>query len=494
MRPRSKFLLLAILPLLLTIALIAVAMVQQQQDLSRRERQLIESATMAAKRAELLNHVDLARSLLAPLYDTRRDDPEIRAEALKLLATMDYGIDGYFFVFDTGGRNLLHPREPELHGQDLWDLKDAQGLPVIRELIARGHEGGGFVRYLWQKPSTRALTPKLAYAVSLPRWNMVIGTGLYLDDIQTTLDRLDRQVDDNVASTMWWIAAIALVGVLSIGISGMVLNFSDARVADAKLRNLARQVVKSQEDERAHLSRELHDSTSQTLVSIKLLLESATSHLGGDRVPPALPRAMQRLADALHEVRRISHRLRPAELDTLGLAAALDDLTQEFDQHGRVRVVLRLWGDAPDLPDEVNTVLFRVVQESLTNIEKHAAARRVQVRLIFHAGGLRLRIVDDGVGFDVPAIRVDPRRGIGMRNMRERVESIGGSFSIESRPGRTAVLAELSAGAIDRLRPAPPAAAGTPAAQAAEGRRGPHALPVGSAARTAAGADTAWRA
>lgn len=452
MRPRSKFLLLAILPLLLTLSLIALAMVQQQQDLSRRERQLVEQATMAAKEAELLNLAGMARSALAPLYDTRRDDPEKIAEALRLLAQLDYGIDGYFFVFDTGGRNLQHPRQPELEGRDLWDLKDAQGVPVIRELIARGHEGGGFVRYLWEKPSTRSLTPKLAYAISMPRWNMVIGTGVYLDDIQVTLARLDAQVDENIATTMWWIAGIALVGVVLIAGSGLALNLSDARVADGKLRNLARQVVKSQEDERAHLSRELHDSTSQTLVSIKLLLESAASQLGRENTPAALQRALQRLGDALQEVRRISHRLRPAELDTLGLPAALDDLAEEFNQHGRVRVALQLWGDAAALPDEVNTVLFRVVQESLTNIEKHAGATRVQVRLISHAGGLRLRIVDDGVGFDVPAIRADPRRGIGMRNMRERVESIGGEFSIDSRPGRTAVLADLSTLAIERLR------------------------------------------
>ncbi len=452
MRPRSKFLLLAIGPLLLTLSLISVAMVQKQQDLSRRERQLVEQATMAAKEAELLNLAGMARSALMPLYDSRRDDPDTIAEALRLLAQLDYGIDGYFFVFDTGGRNLQHPRQPDLEGRDLWDLKDAQGVPVIRELIARGHEGGGFVRYLWEKPSTRTLTPKLAYAISLPRWNMVIGTGVYLDDIQATLARLDAQVDENIATTMWWIAGIAVLGVVLIAGSGLALNLSDARVADGKLRNLARQVVKSQEDERAHLSRELHDSTSQTLVSIKLLLESAASQLGRENTPAALQRAVQRLGDALQEVRRISHRLRPAELDTLGLPAALDDLSAEFNQHGRVRVALQLWGDAATLPDEVNTVLFRVVQESLTNIEKHAGASRVQVRLISHPGGLRLRIVDDGVGFDVPAIRADPRRGIGMRNMRERVESIGGEFSIDSRPGRTSVLADLSTQAIERLR------------------------------------------
>lgn len=454
MRPRSKFLLLAILPLLLSLGLIALAIRQQQQDLSRRERQVVETAYMASKQAELLNYVSLARSVLAPLYDTRRDDAEIRAEALRLLAAMDFGIDGYFFVFDTSGHNLLHPRQPELQNQDLWDLKDPQGVTVIRDLIARAHEGGGFVRYLWQKPSTRELAPKLGYAISMPRWNMIIGTGLYLDDIQGTLTQIDRQVDENVASTMLWIAGIALLGVVLIGGSGMLLNFMDGRVADTKLRNLARQVVKSQEDERAHLSRELHDSTSQTLVSIKLLLESAASQIGREGTPAALHRAVHRLGDALQEVRRISHRLRPAELDTLGLPAALDDLAQEFNQHGRVRVALRLWGEAVTLPEEVNTVLFRVVQESLTNIEKHARASRVQLRLIYHADGLRLRIVDDGIGFDVPAIRIDPRRGIGMRNMRERVESISGSFSIASAPGRTAVLADLSAAAIERLKPA----------------------------------------
>jgi two-component system NarL family sensor kinase len=309
------------------------------------------------------------------------------------------------------------------------------------------------VRYVWQKPSSHELTPKLAYAISLPRWNWVIGTGLYLDDIQAALAQIDRQIDDNVTQTMRWLAAIALLGVVLIGGSGLVLNLSDARVADAKLRLLARQVVKSQEDERAHLSRELHDSTSQTLVSIKLLLEStlAQHDPAHGAAPAALQRALQRLGDALHEVRSISHRLRPAELDQLGLPAALADLGEEFNAHGRTRVALRVRGEPQTLPDEVNTVLFRIAQESLTNIEKHAAATRVQIRLIYHADELRLRIVDDGVGFDVPAVRADPRRGIGLRNMRERVESIGGSFSIVSRRGRTEVLAELPAAAIERF-------------------------------------------
>ena len=455
MRLRLRFILLAVIPLVTSLALIALAVRQQQQDLYTRERALVESAYMTAKQAELRNYVDIAQSTIAPLYDTFRDDDAIRQEALRLLHSLDYGIDGYFFVFDTAGRSVMHPRQPELVGQDLWELRDSKGLLVVQELIARGHEGGGFVRYVWQKPSTYALAPKLGYAITLPRWNWMIGTGLYLDDIDARLAQFDRQVSENIAQTLWWIAGIAAFGIALIGVSGFWLNLSDARVADAKLRLLARQVVKSQEDERAHLSRELHDSTSQTLVSIKLLLESAVQQLDKNRspLPAPLAKALTRLGDALHEVRNISHRLRPAELDVLGLPAALEHLGHEFSEHGHAGFSMRVRGEPARLPDEVNTVLFRVAQETLTNIEKHAGATHVQLRLVFHADGLRMRLVDDGVGFDVPAIRTDPNRGIGLRNMRERVESIGGRFAIVSAPGRTQVLADIPVEAIRRFEP-----------------------------------------
>jgi two-component system NarL family sensor kinase len=454
-RLRLRVFLLAVIPLLGSLGLIAFAVKQQQEDLSARERAVVETAYMNSKRAELRNYVEIAHSTITPLYDTHRDDEEIRVQALRLLQSLDYGLDGYFFVFDAAGRSVMHPRQPELVGKDLWELRDTTGLPVVRNLIARAHEGGGFVQYIWQKPSTHALAPKLGYAISLPRWNWIIGTGLYLDDIGFTLGQLDRQVSDNVSTTMWWIAGIAALGIALIGGSGLALNLSDARIADAKLRLLARQVVKSQEDERAHLSRELHDSTSQTLVSIKLLLESAVAQLDRNRnpQPAALTKALGRLSEALHEVRNISHRLRPAELDVLGLPAALEHLGREFSDSSDMSFSMKVRGPLTRLPDEVNTVLFRVAQESLTNIEKHADAGRVQLRLVFHARGLRMRLIDDGAGFDVPAIRTDPRRGIGLRNMRERVESIGGRFAIVSRPGQTQVLADIPADAIRRFQP-----------------------------------------
>lgn len=458
MRLKLKVFLLAVIPLLASAALIAWAVAQQEKSLSERERALVESAYMANKETELRHYVDLAQSVIAPLYASGRDDEATKAEAMRLLAALDYGADGYFFLYDMSGRNLMHPRQPELMGRNLWDMRDAQGRPIIQQLIGKAREGGGYVQYVWQKPSSQQITPKLGYVISLPRWNWMLGTGLYLDDIHATLAQLDQQVSDNVRATMWWIAGIALAGIAVLGACGLALNLSESREADHKLRLLARQVVKSQEDERAHLSRELHDGTSQTLVSIKLLLESAQAQLDRDR-GGHLAKALARLNDALHEVRNISHRLRPAELDVLGLPAALEQMGREFSEHSEMAFDIRVGGTVSPLPDAVSTVLFRVTQESLTNIEKHANAGEVQLRLVFGATGVRLRITDDGVGFDAQAVALDPRRGIGLRNMRERVESIGGRFSVRSRAGRTEVVADVPASAIRRLTPSEPLAA-----------------------------------
>jgi two-component system NarL family sensor kinase len=450
MRLRLKVFLLAVIPLVGSLAGIALAVSHQARDLAARERALVESATMASKRAELQHYVELARSALQPLYATGREDEATKQEAVRLLATMDFGSDGYFFVYDVAGRNIMHPRQPELVGRDLWELRDTEGTPVIQQLIARAHEGGGFVRYVWNKPSTGHPAPKLGYAVSLPRWNWMLGTGIYLDDVQATMAQIDRQVDANVTTTMWWIAGIALASVVFIGACGLVLNVSESRIADAKLRLLARQVVQTQEAERAWLSRELHDGTSQTLVSIKLLMESAIARLGGG-APPSLPKALERLEAALGEVRTISHRLRPAELDVLGLAAALEHLGREFGEHSGMAVSVRVRGEADDIPDEIKTVLFRVTQEALTNIEKHAEAGAVGLRLARGPGGLRLRIVDDGRGFDVEAVQLDPRRGIGLRNMRERMVSVNGTLAVHSRAGRTQIVADVPGAALRRF-------------------------------------------
>lgn len=460
-RLRKKILLLAVLPLLAALVLIALAVRLQALELARQERALVESAYLASKEAELRHHVEMAMNMIAPIYDSGRDDAQAKAAAIRILNDFDYDRgDGYFFAYDYSGLCLVLPHQPELVGQNLWDIRDRDGRPVVQALIAKARQGQGYFRYVWNKPSVRQVAPKLGYVIGLQRWGWMVGTGIYLDDVQATLDQLDQQGSANIAKTMGWIAAIALLALALVGGSALALNLSEYRAADAQLQLLARQVVQSQENERAHLSRELHDSTSQTLVSIKLLMDSAIGQLrqDGRPLPPTLTQARARMDAALTEVRDISHRLRPVVLDTLGLPSALRHLGEEFAEHAQLAFFMRQHGPADDLPEEIKTVLFRVTQEALTNIDKHAGASRVDLRLIFRAGGVRLTVADDGAGFDVAAIGADPRRGIGLRNMRERVESIGGVFRVRSSPGATRVIAQVPAEALRRfaLQPSHP--------------------------------------
>ncbi|WP_066271733.1 cache domain-containing protein [Hydrogenophaga palleronii] len=432
MRLRTKILLLALLPLLASLVLIALAVQHQEHDLARREYAMVERAYMEARRTELHNYVVLAASTVQPLYDRGGNDPADREQALRLLASLDYGRDGYFFVYDLQGRVLMHSRQPELNGQNLWEMRDPKGRPTIQRLIAQARAGGGFVDYYWRQPSSGQDTPKLGYVMAYERWGWMMGTGLYLDGIQATLARLEAEANRNVATTLLWIAGIAVFGIALISASGLALNLSEHRVAENKLRLLARQVQQSQEDERAHLARELHDGISQSLVSTKLLVETSVD----TGAPEPLAKALQGLNQNLVEIRRISHRLRPALLDTLGLPAALEHLGSEFEEASGLPVAVRIEGTEHELGEDAKTALFRVAQESLNNVLKHAQAQRVELLLRFEPDGrsVCMSVTDDGRGFDDRAVHLHPERGIGLRNMRERLAAIGGRLSIHSQP------------------------------------------------------------
>lgn len=427
---RGKLALLALLPLLVSLALIAFAVHHQERSLAEREHALVRASYMEARRTELKHYVDLAVSTVKPLLG----QPDGQQRALAILQSLDYGRDGYFFVYDLQGRVLMHSRQPELTGQDLWELRDPKGRPTIQMLIAQARAGGGYVEYLWRKPSSSLLSPKLGYVVAVPEWNWMLGTGLYLDGIEATMTQLEHGARQNITATMLWVGAVAVFGVALISAGALALNLSEHRHAEAKLRALARQVVQSQEDERARLARELHDGVSQALVATKLLIESAQQEpTGADRLQGL---ALKRLNSTLAEVRHLSHALRPALLDTLGLPAALQHLAGEFGAAGGTHFEAGVDGAERELPDAVNTALFRIAQEALNNAARHAQARRVVVLLRFAPdGGLLLEISDDGRGFDAHAAQAQPDRGLGLRSMRERAAALGARLQLETQVG-----------------------------------------------------------
>jgi two-component system, NarL family, sensor kinase len=448
MKLRQKIIVLAITPLVVALFAIALAVRYQADLLAQQQRASVETALLASKEAELKHYVALATRSIASLYDSGRRDDATLNEAKAILAKLDYGNDGYYFLYDLEGKNLMHPRQPELVGRSLWDLRDASGSPTIQRLIAQAKTGDGFVRYLWEKPSSRKVVLKLGYVVKLERWGWMLGTGLYMDDVDIAVSKVDAQISGNIHNTMLWITGIAIASAVIIALSGLALNISEYRVADAKLRVLAQRVVRSQEEERARLSRDLHDGISQWLVSIKLQIESGIAKLAANAQEPELARnsfdrAAVQLNDVLGEVRRISHNLRPALLDDLGLAAALDHLTREFWEHTSILAKFEIHGPIDGLTDVANTALFRIAQEALTNIERHANASTASVCLNGSKNDITLAISDDGVGFNVAGVAQHPKRGIGLRNMHERVNAIGGVLELTSSADGTKVTATL---------------------------------------------------
>jgi len=208
------------------------------------------------------------------------------------------------------------------------------------------------------------------------------------------------------------------------------------RSSSRRLRQLAQRVVSAQEEERLRVSRELHDEAGQALVVLKIGLEG----LLGD-VPPesrAPLREAIALADTTMErIRQLAHDLRPPALDTAGLNATLEDLCRDFSRRTRLPVGYR-GTEVPNLGESVSVCFYRVLQEALTNVARHAQASRAQVTLARDERGVSLVVEDDGRGFktDPHGHPPDEREGLGVLGMQERLSLAGGELRIRSTPGK----------------------------------------------------------
>lgn len=197
-----------------------------------------------------------------------------------------------------------------------------------------------------------------------------------------------------------------------------------------RFRKLAKAVWRVQEEERRNIALELHDGIGQVLTAlINHLQHSAGAQEGGED-----NESVKFAKSALTEVRRMSRALRPSVLDDLGLVAALRWLARTTSESSGLDVILELGDEEPELDPQTETLVFRIVQESLTNTIKHAGATRSRVVLHCLDGKLEVSISDNGKGFDTGQALRAGENGFGVRGMRDRAELFGGKLDVKSTP------------------------------------------------------------
>jgi signal transduction histidine kinase len=246
------------------------------------------------------------------------------------------------------------------------------------------------------------------------------------------------KADEDFRASLAWTTGLALVlgfGIAGITLARMVALEKQSQIAESELRRLSTQVRTAQEQERKYLSRELHDQVGQMLTGLRMELSSIirTRSDSDGEFQSRIAHAMRIVEETLRTVRDIAMLLRPSMLDDLGLTPALAWLIREISRSSGMEIEADIDPALDLLPDTHRTCLYRVVQEALTNVSKHAGAHKVEVSLKAMGEWVLGTVADNGCGFDTGAIRRD---GLGLVGMDERIRELGGHLRVISVAGQ----------------------------------------------------------
>lgn len=269
-------------------------------------------------------------------------------------------------------------------------------------------------------------------------------------EMQQTIEGLSQRTIDLAASNRELREEIARLKASEIAL--------EQRAAESlHSRRLSRHVLAAQEEERKKISRELHDVIAQTLagINVRLATLKREAELDASGLKRNIERTQRMVEKSVDIVYRFARELRPPVLDDLGLIPALHSFMKGFTTRTGVRSALTSTAEVEKLGGAERTVLFRVAQESLTNVARHAEAARVEVNITKSPTGICMKISDDGKSFSLPRV-MHARRNIrlGLQGMKERLEMVGGTFSVESAAGQgTTIIGEIPLKRPRRGRP-----------------------------------------
>ena len=226
LRLRAKLLLLALGPILLLTLILSGVSVLQLQDLADQQEAQTRANLIRDRRAELKHYVELARNAIGPIYERSAEgDLQARDQAVAVFERLSYGSEGYFWGYDGQSRRVFQGATRERIGESFADYRDPNGVYAIRELVKAGQDGSHFVDYSFAVPGSDALVPKVGYAEHLPKWNLVFGTSLNLDDVERDVVEARAVFQARIDGlTMIMLVAAALLLILMAGLAVLMSN------------------------------------------------------------------------------------------------------------------------------------------------------------------------------------------------------------------------------------------------------------------------------
>lgn len=424
---------LVIFPLIIVSVLLTLLSLYQAYNLGDKNIDGFTKTIFDLRRLELKNYTEMALSSVKHIReDQSLSEEEAQKKTKEIFRDLEFGEDGYFFVYDYNGVNLAHPKKPQLEGKNLWQVKDTNGVFLIQSLVREARNGGGYTDYLWDKPSRGREVGKIGYSLAFDDWQWMIGTGLYIDDLEDAVAEVQKEVDDNIISTLTLIVIFAFLFTLIVGLIGARFTMSEGKLADQRLQQLSQKAVTGQEEERSRVARDLQKGINQALVATKVKLHKVfeNSDIGSNQdVRKDFAKAVTILNRTIKEVNRISGELRPEALDKYGLYSAVNILVEKMSSDSGIEISYKKQENSAGLSEEIETAVYRIIQEGLNNVVKHSESSNASVRLRHSTGSLALTIQDHGVGFNAKDVA---KMGVGFADMRVRAESLGGHFSVFS--------------------------------------------------------------
>ena len=422
---------------------------QQRLVAANEARLLAQQAALATQQqarteTEVLNQeLQTAVQNLTTLFDlsynlarTLDQDTILRQTLPQICESMPRIARGIIFLHQQGKRPLqptiCHPPNPPGNGSEPAPFP--QPILLIGDYVVTSQSPA-----CWLDGAIVQLNPaEFQAGINSPkRYGRIIGLPLIIKE-QIIGSLVLTLREDAEAATLNDLSLFCTIArQLSLAIENATL-YQEVQAREELRGELLHRVVSAQEMERQRIARELHDGVGQMLTALGLGLAAARDSLARDpeRSFQQLDELKNMGTQVLHELQGLVTGLRPSVLDDLGLVPALRGLVQQFDKRASMIVRLKVQGPSRRLQPEIETILFRITQESLTNATRHAQADHIKVNLTFDADSIELQIEDDGCGFDPDTVlRVDHKQHWGLLGIEERVALVGGRSQIHSGPG-----------------------------------------------------------